>query len=94
VSPVRHAMSKRQGKHPSGRGAVAAYCARHRRYYRAHSECPICRYERAMERANESVPRIRKCPVCSEMSLFYYQCSSRCECLNVSCKLAQAEAEY
>jgi len=89
-------MSAKEGEYSPGQNTGSAYCSKHRRYYSLDTGCPICVYEElALGHKEEGTPRIQKCPVCGEMSLFWYQCSNRCECLNIDCKLRHAEAaEY
>ncbi|MFC1848501.1 hypothetical protein ACFLXV_04250 [Chloroflexota bacterium] len=74
----------------------AAYCPTHGRYNGAGAGCPICVFEESISGAGAGgISRIQRCPVCGEMSLFWYRCSNHCECLNLECKLRQAEApEY
>ncbi|HEY48621.1 MAG TPA: hypothetical protein G4O13_01075 [Dehalococcoidia bacterium] len=88
-------MDARSSKHPSGQDKGSRYCPKHRRYYGADASCPICKYkESAFKKRGINAPRVQKCPVCGEMSLFWYQCSNRFECLNIDCKLKQSEAAY
>ena len=86
----------KEGEYLPAHNAGSTYCAKHRRYYKADAVCPICIYEESPPgRKIEGITRIQKRPVCGEMSLFWYQCSNRHECLNIDCKLRYAEAaEY
>ena len=88
-------MANMEDRYSSEQKEGSAYCCKHRRYYRPDVGCPICRYEDSMlSHKGRGIPRIEKCPVCGEMSLVWYQCSNRCECLNLECRLQQVEAEY
>ena len=74
---------------------ASTYCLKHRRCYKADAGCPICAFEEGAAGGEGGVARrVQRCPVCGEMSLFWYQCSNRCECLNLDCKLKCAEADY
>ncbi|MBE0481792.1 MAG: hypothetical protein IBX68_12565 [Dehalococcoidia bacterium] len=88
-------MEKKSGWRSSKRDETV-HCAAHRRYFSAGAGCPICAFERLHLRQNPAadIPRLQKCPVCGETTLFWYQCSNRCECLNVDCKLKLAEPGY
>ncbi len=89
-------MTGKEGEYLPEHYAGSAYCSKHRRHYIAVAVCPICVYEESSPgRKIEDATRIQKCPVCGETSLFWYQCSNRYECLNIDCKLRNAEAaEY
>ena len=71
------------------------YCASHRRYFKAGGGCELCTYEQeGQARRSVNAPRLQRCPVCGEVSLLWYQCRNHGECMNLDCKLADAEKDY
>jgi len=70
-------------------GHPSLYCKLHRRYYPHGTLCPLCNQGEPSNPSAETTPphRIQKCPACGQMSLFWYQCASRGECLNLDCTL-------
>lgn len=77
-------------------GDPSLYCKLHRLHYPDGTICPICPQSRLTGLSAKIPPhRIQRCPACGQMSLFWYQCASRGECLNLDCTLTAREpADY
>lgn len=67
----------------------AFYCHKHERSYHSAAGCPFCRYEHSPP-THDTHTRVRKCPVCAQMSLLWYQCAARSLCVNLDCPLSAA----
>lgn len=86
-------LRRKQGR-AVGAKEGSSYCSRHRRYHRADAGCELCVLEDTLlKQKGGGILRLQKCPDCGQVSLVWYQCSNRCECLNLACKLKFAENE-
>lgn len=92
--PEEDGIPRRREKYLNSGKERSRYCSKHRRYYRSDVGCELCVYEESnLGRIGGNIERLQRCPECGEMSLLWLQCSNRCECLNLNCKLKFAENE-